>query len=589
MEWEKHKSTYNREKILAKLSGLDKVINIAQYNPEQLCQLRRAYEKGMDISLLTNSGYSAEQMGFLVRCLEQGHIIRPGLMKSEYNIQQMEQLMMADEAGVAVWELENPDFSAAQMEQLRLGLVAGLDISWYNQLERDPISMEQIRVGLLAGQNVSLYESMEYSIPARAAIMAALHEGLNIGPYLRQYNDPKMMKEAEVLEIVDGLEKGLPVYEYAQTGLDAYQMRVLKECLLCGFDVSYFAVRRIKLGQLEVIQEALEHGQPANDLLQMAYEGAEPEQMKEVLLGQYAGINAAALIHDYAKEERPLNSAKDMYLMREIMESMLPQKPYYAEKLARENVDSLLKIVYQNLSGGCSIVNYWSAIVADPAHPDEYMRISIEGYKTNNEVHMNADYYKDGNTVYPTDSVQSIGMINNGNIKRCLVEMSIEFRTKLQSLAERFGVDAPEKYKAYNLYSTRGYYSFHDWNKTFNVGRILTATRNHEQWCGYNNNTLELYPGKQCVITNYYLRDEIKVYGQKNEEDYIGIASVDEVGKALKDGTPLNKIEAVLPAAHCDHYFTYNGNRHSLKPGQEKKVQDSTLQRPKTTKRKLTM
>ena len=245
-------------------------------------------------------------------------------------------------------------------------------------------------------------------------------------------------------------------------------------------------------------------------------------------------------------------------------EAMLPARPYYAEKIAREKFDALMHKINQDLFRyKRSIVNVWTGIIADPSHPDEYIQMSVEGYRTNHEVHMTAGYYKNGNVVYPEVSVQSIGNVQDGNVKKCLVEMSMEFQKKLQPLVARFNVDTQEKYNGYFLYGEGFHHNLYEWYKTFNEGRVVTAARDHEQWCG-NHTNLKLESGRQYVITNYYLRDQIKVYGQPNEEDYIGIASVAALDKALQEGTPLNEIEAVLPLAHCDYYFTYNGTRHAL-------------------------
>lgn len=116
--------------------------------------LRDAYAPGMNVRILENPEYSADQMDLIYAGMRFGHDVSK-FADPAFNLEQMQEIFLGQQLGVDVTVYAYPKFSSDQMMQVRDGLDRGLDASVYADPKYSAGVMEEIRIGLDRGLDVS--------------------------------------------------------------------------------------------------------------------------------------------------------------------------------------------------------------------------------------------------------------------------------------------------------------------------------------------------------------------------------------------------------------------------------------------------
>lgn len=116
--------------------------------------LRDAYAPGMNVQVLENPGYSADQMALIYAGMRLGHDVSV-FANPAFDLDQMMEIFLGQQLGLDVTIYARPEFSSDQMMQVRDGLDRGLNASVYADPKYSAGVMEEIRIGLDRGLDVS--------------------------------------------------------------------------------------------------------------------------------------------------------------------------------------------------------------------------------------------------------------------------------------------------------------------------------------------------------------------------------------------------------------------------------------------------
>ena len=128
--------SYSRDQFRQLKLGQKNHVDVTKFwnihlQPEQMRELRLMLESNVAVDQLgyNNPKISAEQLSELRRCHKQG-LIPPENWK-QLKVDQLAEIRRGMEAGVDTRQYGWPGYTAGQMKELRLGLTAGFDISGY--------------------------------------------------------------------------------------------------------------------------------------------------------------------------------------------------------------------------------------------------------------------------------------------------------------------------------------------------------------------------------------------------------------------------------------------------------------------------
>ena len=98
---------------------------------------------------------------------------------SQYDENQLKELVLGLRDGLNVSKYNNPVFEWKQMHEIRLGLESGIDVDKYNKPEFNHLQMNVISAGLREGINVDTYANPEIPyhdmIKARVKLLIKNH------------------------------------------------------------------------------------------------------------------------------------------------------------------------------------------------------------------------------------------------------------------------------------------------------------------------------------------------------------------------------------------------------------------------------
>ncbi len=272
------------------------------------------------------------------------------LQEEGFSSDQIVELAKGSEKGVDISKYRDKDYIALQMEQIRLGLEEGLPVDKYRSKEFDWFQMEEIRLGLHFGVRVDVYAKPEVTYPRMRQMRLGLQDGINLSPYIRfdagvlkqlrlSYKDkvdmigfmkqgyteeqlepiryalthnldiePYITPEfhgAAIMQIVKGLEKGLPVAEYADVKRGWREMREIRLGMEHRVQVSMYSSIYYNWKQMREIRLGLERGINVSEYAKLMYTNNDMAKKRKELEEKLAldlvinGGNETSVFEDY--------------------------------------------------------------------------------------------------------------------------------------------------------------------------------------------------------------------------------------------------------------------------------------------------
>lgn len=221
------------------------------YTQDQIDEIQKGIDQGLDVSCYLNQGFSGLQMYQIRLGLLQGYSVE-SYCQLHYDWFQMEEIRKGLRDKVDITRFNNPDLPYRKMRELRKALKIGLDISDY--LEYSPGVMREYRLALAQGIQIGEYIQAGYDADQLEQIRLSLAENLPITDYLKvEYGG------AALTEIRRGLEDGIDVTVYVGKYTDWRKMREIRLGLNHQLDISmidnaYYSwqqMREIRLGLLQ--------------------------------------------------------------------------------------------------------------------------------------------------------------------------------------------------------------------------------------------------------------------------------------------------------------------------------------------------
>lgn len=117
------------------------------YTTEQIMELKKGKDEGLNFRLYANPELSAEQMGALREALEAGVNPRP-YAGPEFSVEAMQAYTIELKAGIDISKYVNPRYSAPQIIAVGTGVLDGIDISRIADPDKSVLEMDRIRVAL---------------------------------------------------------------------------------------------------------------------------------------------------------------------------------------------------------------------------------------------------------------------------------------------------------------------------------------------------------------------------------------------------------------------------------------------------------
>lgn len=230
---------------------------LRQYEKEgftrnQLEEIRKGMEAGVDVTLYAKRGFLAIQMQQIRLGLMNG-IKAEEYARMDYDWFQMEEIRKGLEAGVNISAFASPDITFDRMQQIRLGLEAGIDLSAYKFLGAGVL--KQMRIAVQNHVNIVPYIVTGYDAEQLEVIREALEEEIDIAPWVQ-----KEYRGIALREILIGLENGLDVSAYAKVEYNWQQMRQIRLGIEHMVDIEQYNNPFYSYRQMREIRKGLEAG-----------------------------------------------------------------------------------------------------------------------------------------------------------------------------------------------------------------------------------------------------------------------------------------------------------------------------------------
>lgn len=190
---------YQKEQIQEIKLGREQGLDISLYaNPEfnwmQMEQIRTGLKDKMDVSLYANPSYSYETMRQIRLALHSGIDLTPYLDRGfvDDDLEEIRQSVLND-LPLDRWLTD--DMCAPQIHEIRIGLCEQLDISSYANVKYNWMQMKEIRLGLEKKLDVSIYANHLYSHFQMKEIRLGLEGGLDVSSYCELIHSATDMRE----------------------------------------------------------------------------------------------------------------------------------------------------------------------------------------------------------------------------------------------------------------------------------------------------------------------------------------------------------------------------------------------------------
>ena len=253
-------------------------MNMDDYTKDQLKEIEKGKQAGVDVSIYEDPGFLAIQMRQIRIGLEK-HLAVQWYAKKEYDWFQMEEIRKGLQKGIEVAKYADPDIPFEVMRQIRKGLKKGIDLSGGKMLSAG--ILRQFRKAAEDHVDIWKYIKEGYEEEQLRQIRIALKRGLDMEPYIS-----KTFRGVSMKEIRQGLEKGVDVSIYAREDLNWQQMREIRIGLEERLDVTPYVNVFYSWQQMREIRLGLEERLPVSKYSSLMYTARTMNQMRQKLLNQ---------------------------------------------------------------------------------------------------------------------------------------------------------------------------------------------------------------------------------------------------------------------------------------------------------------
>lgn len=277
----------------------------------------------------------------------------------QFDWTQKKELDLAREKGLDISVMENPLYLAEQMQEIRLGLEEGLDVSIYAKPEFDWFQMEQIRLGLIDKADVAQYARPGYDFETMKQLRLAMYSQVNLDFFLERGFRGKELKEIrlalekeypigkwlsddmnaqQINQIRTGLSEGLDVGRYAHSEYNWLQMQEIRKGLEERIDISLYTKSLFNHKQMQEIRYGLEAGIDVSSYAKLLYTNNDMKKIRWRLVKEKEEIEPRKLISAQEKSDREINiivedNGSRVYIFLPWKSGKLPDKEEIIDEL----------------------------------------------------------------------------------------------------------------------------------------------------------------------------------------------------------------------------------------------------------------
>ncbi len=263
----------------------------AGFSIDQVNEIIEGQKAGLNVAIYANPQYNAIQMRQIRLGLSEKLPVEK-YADAGYDWFQMEEIREGLRAGVDTSMYASKDVPYEVMRQLRKGLQCGMNL--YNFRKLNPKVLRQLRKAKVENINIIKYINEGYDEEQLEQIRLAMRKGINLDPYLlKEYRGPALA------EIREGLEKGLDVSVYAKLELNWEQMREIRLGLEHRIDVSKYQNTLFSFRQMKEIRIGLEQGLDVTGYGRLCYPSFEMRRKRKELLGVLKEQDAQIQMEDF--------------------------------------------------------------------------------------------------------------------------------------------------------------------------------------------------------------------------------------------------------------------------------------------------
>lgn len=254
------------------------IFSEADFDADQLEEIRAGRENGLDISVYARKDLMAIQMRQIRLGLESGYDVSV-YASPDFDWFQMEEIRKGMDNGVNYRLYANPALDFQKMRQLRKGLRDGINLLEFQKL--DAGLLRELRKGIRKKVPIVEYIKEGYAVEQLEQIRIALEKKLNIRPYLN-----KNFRGTAIREIAIGLEHGIDPVIYSKPEYGWQQMRQIRLGLEEHLDVSSYSNPLYGWQQMQEIRLGLEDGLDVTGYRSFVYSATDMKRLREQLLRQ---------------------------------------------------------------------------------------------------------------------------------------------------------------------------------------------------------------------------------------------------------------------------------------------------------------
>lgn len=302
-----------------------------EMDPDQLEELKKGVQDGLDVTIYANKEFLAIQMQEIRIGLE-NNIDVSIYAKTDYDWFQMKEIRKGLERGIDVSQYSSPTISYDRMRQLRKALEKGMNFVKFAKL--DAAVLRQLRKAAESKVNIIDYVKQGYRAEQLEEIRIALEKKLDIDPYLNNG-----YRGISIQQIRLGLEHGIDVSRYAKIEYSWQQMREIRLGLEGRLDTSLYENQNYLSSQMQEIRLGMEEGLDVSEYRSLMYTTSDMKRIRLRLLEELAGailgkVREAATVHieDFTVEV----SSDDMEVYMEV-------RAYQDKEYKREDLEAALE------------------------------------------------------------------------------------------------------------------------------------------------------------------------------------------------------------------------------------------------------
>lgn len=171
-----------REIQLGIESGVDVSIYAkVYYHHAQMRELRLGLEQGFDVHIYSDRFLYSKDMFLIRKCMELKFEVSYFLNK-ELNYKQKEQIFYGMLSGINYAIYAKAGYNEWKMKEVRLGMEKGFDLTPYLDTHNHN-QMHQIRLGMESQNDYKTYDDVRFKQAQMAEILAGLQKGLDVSAY----------------------------------------------------------------------------------------------------------------------------------------------------------------------------------------------------------------------------------------------------------------------------------------------------------------------------------------------------------------------------------------------------------------------